>query len=256
LGRRFGQHFLARHSVLERIAAAAAPEQVDTIIEIGPGRGALTAHLLPRARHVVAVEIDPVLVEYLRAKFREEPRIEILEADILKVDLTRWGRHAVAGNVPYYITSPIVERILQLRVLVSRAVLLVQKEVAERLTAAPGSRDYGFLSVAAQLYAEVELLFSVSASAFRPPPKVESAVVRLTPRQSLAVANPSGFLEFTGLCFQQKRKTLRNNLAVNFERAFLDTLPDLGKRAEQLSIPELVQLYERIPQTGARLAHK
>ncbi|HXA66854.1 MAG TPA: rRNA adenine dimethyltransferase family protein, partial [Bryobacteraceae bacterium] len=146
MGRRLGQHFLARPSVLERIAEIACPEPADTVIEIGPGRGALTTHLLSRAARVIAIEIDPVLVHYLQAKFREEPRLALVSADVLKVDLAQWGPVTVVGNLPYYITSPIIEKTLALGPLLKRAVFLVQNEVAHRLTAIPGTRDYGFLS--------------------------------------------------------------------------------------------------------------
>ena len=108
MGRRLGQHFLARQSVLERVAEAACPEPVITVVEIGPGRGALTSHLLTRAERVIAIEIDPVLVHYLRAEFRDTPRLTLVESDILKADLTQWGRVAICGNLPYYITSPIL----------------------------------------------------------------------------------------------------------------------------------------------------
>src|SRR5262245_29209843 len=150
MGRRLGQHFLARKSILERIAEAACPATTDTVVEIGPGKGALTSHLLGRASRVIAIEIDPVLAQYLRAKFRDEPRLTLIETDILKADLRQWGSVTVAGNLPYYITSPIIEKTLGLGPLLAHAVFLVQKEVAERLTASPGTRAYGFLSVQTQ----------------------------------------------------------------------------------------------------------
>jgi 16S rRNA (adenine1518-N6/adenine1519-N6)-dimethyltransferase len=246
LGRRFGQHFLARQSVLERIAEAACPDPTPLVIEIGPGRGALTSHLLARAARVVAIEIDPVLVEYLRAKYRDESRLTLIEADVLKVDLAPWGRAAVTGNLPYYITSPIVEKTLGLGENLVHAVFLVQKEVAERLTAAPGSRDYGFLSVQTQLSSDPELLFTVPPDAFRPRPKVDSAVVRLTPRRSQASPDRAAFLKFAGRCFEHKRKKIRNNLAGWFELERLDALPATALRAEQLSISELAALYEEL----------
>src|SRR5271170_7984156 len=142
LGQRLGQHFLVRQAILERIAEAACPEKNATVVEIGPGRGALTSHLLAMAERVVAIEIDPVLVQYLRAKFRDEERLTLLEADVLKADLAQWGVVSVAGNLPYYITSPILEKTLKLGGppdgQLIRAIFLVQKEVAERLTARPG----------------------------------------------------------------------------------------------------------------------
>ena len=250
MGRRFGQHFLVRPTVLEHIAEAACPADTPLVIEIGPGRGALTSHLLGRAARVVAIEIDPVLVEYLRAKFRDEPRLTLVEADVLKVDLGQWGAGAVTGNLPYYITSPILQKTLALGSGLGQAVFLVQREVAERLIAAPGSRDYGYLSVQTQLLSTPELLFTVPASAFRPPPKVESAVVRLVPRPALPGLD-EGFLKFAGRCFEQKRKKIRNNLAGLYDLATLDAIPATAKRAEQLSITELADLYRQLAKTGS-----
>ena len=243
--RRLGQHFLVRHSILERIAAAACPQEA-AVVEIGPGKGALTSHLIPRADRIIAVEVDSILVQYLRTKFRDQPKVEIVDRDILKVDLAQWGPVAIAGNLPYYITSPIIEKVVNMGRMWSRAVFLVQKEVAQRLTAAPGGRDFGFLTVQTQFFANAELLFPVPPSAFHPAPKVDSAVVRLTPRSELPSPDPRAFLRFAGRCFHQKRKTIRNNLLGDYEKAALDSFTQTAKRAEQMSIPELVELYERL----------
>ena len=216
------------------------------MVEIGPGKGALTAYLIERATRVVAIEVDQVLVQYLRARFREEPKLEIVEGDVLKIDLAQWGPVSVAGNLPYYITSPIVEKVLGIGTLLQSAVFLVQKEVAERLTAAPGVRDYGFLTVATQFFAEVELLFDVPPSAFRPPPKVDSAVVRLKPRKQLPDSEAREFLRFASLCFHQKRKTLRNNLLGVYDKARLDAIQETAQRAEQMTISALIELQHKL----------
>jgi 16S rRNA (adenine1518-N6/adenine1519-N6)-dimethyltransferase len=244
--RRLGQHFLTRTSLLERIAEVAAPERSGTVVEIGPGKGALTRYLIPRAARVIAVEVDQVLVHYLAEKFRTAANLQVVHEDILKMDLSQWGPVNVAGNLPYYITSPIVSRVLELRENLLRAVFLVQKEVAERITAKPGSRDYGFLSVQCQVLAETDYLFTVPPGAFRPPPKVDSAVVRLVPRPVPIVPDVDRFLDFVSQCFQQKRKTLRNNLATRFPRERLDAQPEAGLRGEQLSVEQLADLHTRL----------
>ncbi len=260
MGRRFGQHFLTRPSILERIASAAcegsACEEGDAplVIEIGSGKGALTAPLLERARKVAAIEVDPVLVHYLRQKFRDAldaGRLELIEGDVLKTDLSRWGPAVVAGNLPYYITSPILERVFALDGWI-RAVFLVQAEVAARIAASPGGREYGYLSVLAQMYARPEILVEVPRAAFHPAPKVDSAVVCLEPRDAAAeweIPDREAFLRFASACFRQKRKTLRNNLAPVYGRERMDTLPEGRLRAEQLGVPELAALHRKLNAT-------
>ena len=246
---RLGQHFLIQGSTLERIARAACPEREPLVIEIGPGRGALTARLLERADRVSAIEIDSEMVELLRDKFRGEPRLTLIHADALETDLGQWGDAAVAGNLPYYAATPIIEETLALGARLRRAVFLVQKEVAARLTAKPGTRDYGYLSVKTQLLADVKALFDVRPSAFRPPPKVDSTLVRLMPRDraaELGIADPAKFLAFTSLCFRQKRKTLRNNLAGAYGKDAFIGLPEATKRAEELTLEQFAELYRRL----------
>jgi 16S rRNA (adenine1518-N6/adenine1519-N6)-dimethyltransferase len=256
VGRRLGQHFLARKSILDRIAAAACGDgpsgNVPLVIEIGPGKGALTEALLERAEKVVAIELDAFFVHYLNQKFLEpiaQGRLTVIEDDILKTDLSAWGQAVIAGNLPYYITSPILEKVFELDDLWTSAVLLMQAEVAERVAAEPGSRAFGYLSVQAQVRSRPEILFPVSRTAFRPPPKVDSAVVRLVPRDAateFGLTNRQGFLRFASACFRQKRKTLRNNLAPMYGKAVVDAMPEGRLRAEQLSVAQLIALYRRL----------
>ncbi len=246
MGRRLGQHFLVRESILEKIAHAACGQRTATAVEIGPGKGALTRRLLDHADHVIAIEVDPYLVHYLRQKFRGNDRLTIVDSDVLKTDLGQWGPVAIAGNLPYYITSPIISSVFSTRAWTG-AVFLVQQEVAERVTASPGSRNYGYLTVYVAMHSHPELLFPVTRAAFAPPPKVESAVVRLTPRDPVTqwgIDDVPAFLTFAGLAFQHKRKTLRNNLRASFPA--IDGLPEGSLRAEQLAVGELVALYRKL----------
>lgn len=249
MGSRLGQHFLIRDSILEKIARSACPEREPLVIEIGPGKGALTRHLLEHADRVIAIEVDPYLVHYLRQKFRDVPHLTIVESDVLKTDLAQWGPAVVAGNLPYYITSPILERVFTTGNAWRRGVFLVQKEVAERLTTGPGSRDYGYLTVQTQLFAEPELLFTVPPAAFQPPPKVDSAVVRLTPRLQPLVEDREAFLRFAGVCFHLKRKTLRNNLRTAYPDEKVDAIQEGRMRAEQLSLEQLVAIFHQLVQS-------
>jgi 16S rRNA (adenine1518-N6/adenine1519-N6)-dimethyltransferase len=242
---RLGQHFLIRESVLNRIAAAVCPEPQELVVEIGPGRGALTRKLLERAARVIAIEVDPYLAQHLRREYAAEPRLEVLEADVLAIDLAQWGPAPICGNLPYYIASPILERALNTRP--PRAVFLVQKEVAERLVARPGSRDYGYLTVRTAFLANARLLFEVKPAAFHPPPKVNSAAVLLCPAAAPAsVRDPAGFLRFVARCFSHKRKTLRNNLAETYGKDVVDSWPEAGMRAEQAPLALFVELFERL----------
>ncbi|MBZ5576694.1 MAG: 16S rRNA (adenine(1518)-N(6)/adenine(1519)-N(6))-dimethyltransferase RsmA [Acidobacteriia bacterium] len=244
---KLGQHFLVKGAILERIAAAACPSRENLVIEIGPGRGALTERLLQRADRVVAVEVDPYLVAHLRARFAGDPRLQVVHADVLEAGLAQWGRAPVVGNLPYYITSPILEMTAALDL--PRAVFLIQKEVADRLVARPGTRDYGFLTVRMAVFAETRLCFQVKPSAFHPPPKVDSAVVLLQPRRlDLDIADPTRFLEFVGHCFRHKRKTLRNNLAEVYGKDRVEAWPEGKLRAEQLSLGQFADLFRRLAQ--------
>lgn len=239
--RRLGQHFLNNPHILSRIAEAACPERCPVVIEIGPGKGALTRRLLDCAERVVAIEIDPVLARGLAGL---STRLEVIEADILTTDLTRWGAVTVAGNLPYYITSPIIEKVLSMGPLLLNFVCLTQLEVAERMTASPGGREYGYFSVSVQSRANAERLFTVPPGAFSPPPKVTSAVVRMKPKPPV-VTPVAPFLEFASRCFAQKRKTLRNNLHGIYNNR-IEAQPEARMRAEQLSVEQLASLYQRL----------
>ncbi len=226
-----------------------SPEREPLVVEIGPGKGALTAHLLPRCERIVAVETDPELIALLEEKFAGTQNLTLVHADVMKTDLSQWGPAVVAGNLPYYITSPILARTLSMGRELRHAVFLVQREVADRLTAQPGTRQYGYLTVQTRLLADPEALFHVPASAFQPPPKVDSTVVLLRPipeERRIVRGDPAPFLEFAASCFRFKRKTIRNNLAPRYGKAVLDACPEAPLRAEQMSLAELVGLFYRL----------
>jgi len=245
---KLGQHFLTNHSILERIAAAVCPGdgRTELVIEIGPGRGALTEKLLNRAARVVAVEIDKILADRLRQRLGDDSRLELIEGDVLATDLAQWGSAAIAGNLPYYITSPILEKVTRLDF--TRAVFLIQREVAERLVASPGTRDYGFLTVHTALFAQVRRLFHVKPAAFDPPPKVDSSVVLLEPRHAdLGIGDIDSFVRFIGLCFRHKRKTIRNCLVETYGKDVIDSWPEAGLRAEQIPLEGFAAMFRRLP---------
>lgn len=193
---------------------------------------------------MIAIEVDGALVEYLRAQFAGAP-LEIVHADVLVTDLAQWGRVPIAGNLPYYITSPILEHAARVRA--PQSVFLMQKEVAQRLVAKPGTRDYGFLTVQTALSSEVEHLFDVKPGSFLPPPKVDSAVVRLTPREG--PPPPQDLIRFVGNCFAHKRKTLRNNLAPVYGKDVIASWQEASLRAEQLEPGQFVDLWKRLAAT-------
>jgi 16S rRNA (adenine1518-N6/adenine1519-N6)-dimethyltransferase len=246
LPQKLGQHFLVSGAILERLATAACGEHTQRVIELGPGRGALTAHLLPRTEELHAVELDRSLVSYLQRHFGNSTALHIHHSDILQTDLSQWGPAVVTGNLPYYITSPIIERFLRLDERFPSAVFLMQREVAERILAPPGTRDYGFLSVSTRLVCDVSLVCHVPPAAFSPPPKVDSTAIRLlrrpAPQQDL-----EPLLQFVGRCFAHKRKNLRNNLRPYYGAA-LDGTSEANLRAEQLSLDAFIQLFSRLEQ--------
>lgn len=264
--KRLGQNFLRDRSVLERIVEAAELDGTDQVLEIGPGRGALTEVLAPHAGKLVAVEIDRGLQDHLMPFSAMHPQLEIRFGDFMKTEWSELGFDLtkpvkVVANIPYYITTPILLKLLQatrlekeplaqVEPLAERILLMVQWEVAKRLTASPGSKDYGSLTLIAQYAAEVSIVTKVPASAFKPRPEVDSAVVELRPRRQAPVEVtdvPRLFRAMRG-AFQQRRKTLQNGLlAAGFTRAQLEaavaaTSLDLGRRAETLSLAEFAAL--------------
>ncbi len=213
--KRLGQHFLSDARILRRIADALELAGDETVLEIGPGRGALTDLLADRARRLVAVELDQALAALLRERYAERPNVEVLQQDVLTVDLAAvaGGPYVLVGNVPYYITTPILFHALQ-PPMPRRAVYLVQREVADRIVAPPGSGAYGALSVNVQAVAAARILFGVPAGAFRPPPKVESAVVRVDPTSTPVVtaAEVEPFRRLVQASFGLRRKQMRRVL--------------------------------------------
>jgi len=266
---KLGQHFLIDPSAALRIAEAFGDLSQSTVLEIGAGRGALTSMLARRARRLIAIELDRVLAAQLRMKFSLVPNVEIIEGDILAIDFdtlfgpkpgsTRPGlnhkpeRVRVVGNLPYFITSDILLRLFAFRKYFETIVLMVQREVADRLAASPGTSEYGLLSATAQLYASVEKMFTLPPGAFSPPPKVYSAVVRLTIAsriEGLDVPETS-FINFLRKSFGQKRKTLWNNLKGDYQPAALRAALERSGvkptiRAEALSLEKSAALFRAL----------
>lgn len=234
---------------MARIVSALAFRENQLVVEIGPGQGALTRQLLAAGARVRAVELDSGLADGLRQEFAEEPRFELIEKDVLDVDLAALaqGEQAVlAGNLPYYITSPIIRRVLAAGRSYERAVFLIQLETAQRIAARKGSRDYAYLSALTRMQSEPEILFQVPPGAFRPPPRVQSAVIRLTSLGNEA-PDPS-FVKFLEAAFRHPRKTLLNNLGGLYEKAAVSLEPEARLRAQQLDVEELRGLWERLQQ--------
>jgi 16S rRNA (adenine1518-N6/adenine1519-N6)-dimethyltransferase len=257
---KLGQHFLASEGFRRRIADALPLCASDLVIEIGPGRGAMTRLLAKRAGRVLAIELDAALAADLRATHAANPRIEILQSDILTADLRRLCRERGAdscfafGNIPYYITSPILYHLMESAEVIHGMALLVQREVAERLVARPGSRDYGYLSVLVQVHAEPRIAFRVPPGAFSPPPKVQSALVEFRMQPKFPAWTPQArreYLQFVQLCFAHKRKSLVNTLGSAYERSRIKAaLADMNltekSRAEELSVGQFADLRRRL----------
>ena len=251
--KRYGQHFLSDPAILSGIVDALGPTTADTVVEIGPGRGSLTDLLAERAGRVVAVEIDKLLVEQLRKRYASRPSVEIVEADVLETDLNAVGGDdfLLIGNVPYYITTPIIFKALDPPI-PRRSVFLVQREVAERMAAEADTESYGALTVNLAVVAKVEIVASVPARAFKPPPKVDSSVIRLTPIAEPLVPLESlrAFRTFVQAVFGQRRKQLQRvlrtvaGLAVEDATAILDRAEiEAASRPEVITPKQFARLF-------------
>ncbi len=266
---KLGQNFLADRNFAVKIVEAAGDISQKRVVEIGPGRGVLTDLLAQRAGRVIAIEIDRVLSAQLRMRYALRENVEIIEGDILKIDLgtvlgPRPGTLAgvtprqpepvrVIGNIPYFITSDILLRLFAFHPLFDSIVIMVQKEVADRIAAKPGTRDYGLLSATAQLYAKVENLFTLPPGAFNPPPKVHSSVIRLTisPQFDKLKVSEREFIDFLKLSFGQKRKTLVNNLKSKYDSAAIQAaMKKAGvradARAEALPLEKAASIFRQL----------
>lgn len=266
---KLGQHFLRDVSAAQQIVDALGNISEHIVLEIGPGAGALTNTLARRARRLIAIELDKVLAAQLRMQFAMATNVEIIEGDILSIDLdTIFGPKPgtsrpgleyvphpahVVGNLPYFITSDILLRLFEFRRYFHTIVLMVQREVADRIVAKPGSSDYGLLSATAQLYTRVEKLFTLPPGAFNPPPKVHSTVLRLTvaPQIEKLQVPEEPFIKFLKLSFGQKRKTLWNNLKSAYSADTLRAaLQDAGVkpnvRAEALPLDKTAALFRAL----------
>lgn len=252
---KLGQNFLNDTEAIERIAASLGDLAGRTVVEIGPGRGAITGALAARAGHVLAVELDSELAARLRGDFAPE-RVTVIGQNVLGFDFAAARTNAgeqllVVGNLPYNITSPILLKLAASWASLDRAVLMVQREVAERICAGPGSREYGLLAVTVQMYGPVAQLFTLPPQAFTPPPDVHSTVFRwrFAPRFEELGVEESGFTRFLRMVFAQKRKTLMNNLrAAGIEAGAVTAALERARvkaqaRAEELGIEELAKLW-------------
>ncbi len=268
---KLGQNFLTDRQAARRIVEALGDVSNRIVIEIGPGRGMLTDLLIPQAKRVIGIELDRVLAAQLRMRYATKSNVEILESDFVTAEFASMvGRKPgplhdlrptlpetvdVVGNLPYYITSDIVLRILELHQNIERAVIMVQREVADRIAAEPGSRDYGLLSATVQLFARVENLFTLPPRAFSPPPQVHSSVLRLTmaPQLEKLRIEEEPFIAFLKLAFAQKRKTLANNLRghhadANIRSALKSAGLRADVRAEAVPLEKMAAVFRALQQ--------
>lgn len=251
--KRFGQNFLIDQGVINHIVRSIGPREADNLVEIGPGQGAITALLLDQCPRLHVVELDRDLVPILLAQFANYDGFKIHQADALQFDFAQLARPEaplrVVGNLPYNISTPLIFRLLSYHGLIADMHFMLQKEVVERMAAQPGDKNYGRLGIMTQYFCEVEHLFDVGPECFRPIPKVDSAIVRLTPYKQLPLVanNMPLFEKLVKTVFQQRRKTLRNTLKQLLSTATIEALElDLGRRPETLSLEEYVLLSNQL----------
>lgn len=253
--KRYGQHFLTDRNMLRKIVRAAGVVGGEAVLEVGPGTGTLTEELLGAGARVVAVEADPELADLVEEKFSGREELEMIREDVLKVSFTglsgeRGERFKVVANLPYNISGPLIAKFLQERGAFTLIVVMLQKEVAERITSGPGTKDYGSLSVLVNLYTDARVEFAVPRGLFTPRPKVDSAVVSLRVLDSprVDVGDEAFFRKVVRAAFGQRRKTLLNSLgALGFSRddlkgGLVEAEVDPGRRAETLSLTEFARL--------------
>jgi len=248
-----GQHFLSDPRILGRIIRAAGIRSDDTVVEIGPGPGILTRLLSAHAGRVIAIELDSELCKALRRQFPDRGHVEIIQGDALAYPYEQIGHFKVVANIPYYITTPIIFRLLDAKPHLESMTLTVQKEVAERIVAEPGGKEYGILSIMVQYHAEAEIKFLISRDAFRPAPKVDSAVLHVTirDRPAVEISDRDLFFRIVRTSFAQRRKTLANSLrpvSGHIRDALLQAGIDPGRRPETLSLADFARLADILKQ--------
>lgn len=252
--KRFGQNFLQDMQVIDRIVQAIRPMAADPMIEIGPGQGALTQPLLKGLNHLIAIELDRDLHPILMGMPNAKDKLELISADALKVDFSQFGHQLrIVGNLPYNISSPLIFHLLDFHDHIVDMHFMLQKEVVERITAKPNSKAYGRLSVMVQLFCQAEHLFDVLPEAFYPPPKVDSAIIRLTPFKSSPYphVNRLHLQQLLQQAFGMRRKTLANNLKPLMSPTEITALDlDPKARPETLSVSEYVKLEQFLTESG------
>ncbi len=248
----WGQHFLVDPNILKKVIRTAQVEKEDVVLEVGPGLGEMTLALARQVKKVIAIEIDSKLVAILEKKMKDYPNVEVVKSDILKVDFNRFLKKdghpiKVVANLPYQISTPLLFRFIESKEVFSTLTLMLQREVAERMVASPGRKEYGPLSIFVQMVSDIAIRFFIKPSAFFPPPKVESAVIHMVWKEQplMNLEDEKWFKSVVRGCFGYRRKTLMNGL----KHSSLPLPPDMGRRIEKIGIdsqrrPETLSIQE------------